>query len=209
MYFRQLHDEADGWVSYLLADLKAGEGVLIDPRAADLPVLQAMLAEHRLHLHAVLRTHEHDKACPAEWPALRALGVTVVQHGTPAAARGGVGFGGEHLRVLRTPGHTAGCLSFQWRDRVFCGGLFAADACPVQPRPAQPEALWHSVTQVVFALPPETLLFGSHATRGRVVSQVAEQRRWHPWFGRASRDEFLGRLRQQPARPVQPSPMPS
>ena len=35
MYFRLLHDEASGGVSYLLADLEAGEAVLIDPRGVD------------------------------------------------------------------------------------------------------------------------------------------------------------------------------
>ena len=32
MHFRLLHDEASGAMSYLLADLDAGEAVLIDPR---------------------------------------------------------------------------------------------------------------------------------------------------------------------------------
>ena len=31
------------------------------------------------------------------------------------------------------------------RDRPFCGGLLAVDACPHQPQPALPEALWDSV----------------------------------------------------------------
>ena len=39
MYFRILHDEASGELSYLLADLDAREAVLIDPRGRDLPVL--------------------------------------------------------------------------------------------------------------------------------------------------------------------------
>jgi sulfur dioxygenase len=28
---------------------------------------------------------------------------------------------------------------------------------------------------------------------------VLEQRRWHPWFGGATRDEFLARVRALPA----------
>ena len=76
--------------------------------------------------------------------------------------------------MLATPGHTAGCLSFLWRDRLFCGGLLAVDACPVQPRPARPEALWDSVMREVFTLPAETLLFGGHALRSRTVSNVLE-----------------------------------
>ena len=102
------------------------------------------------------------------------------------------------LRLLATPGHTAGCLSFLWRDRLFCGGLLAVDACPFQPRPAQPEAMWNSVTREVFTLPGETLIFRGHAIRSRSVSNVLEERRWHPWFAGASRDEFLARVRDVP-----------
>jgi glyoxylase-like metal-dependent hydrolase (beta-lactamase superfamily II) len=199
MYFRQLHDESTGLASYLLADLDAAQAVLIDPRAADVPVLAAMLDEHRLRLRWVLRTHAHDAQLPLERPVLTTLGAPIVEHGTREAARALVDFGAEQLRVLPTPGHTEGCLSFLWRDRLFCGGLLAADACPHQPRPALPDALWRSVTQMVFTLPAETLLFGGHSRRGRLVSTVLEQRRWHPWFGRASRDDFLTRLRESAA----------
>lgn len=192
-YFRLLHDEASGSLSYLLADLAAGEAVLIDPRGADVPLLQAMLAEHRLRLRWLLRTHEHDAQLPRqELAALAALQAPRIEHAVPGS--GALLFGDEYLQVLATPGHTAACLSFRWRDRLFCGGLLAVDACPYQPRPALPEALWDSVTQQVFTLPAETLLFSGHARQGRAASTVFEQRRWHPWFGASSRDEFLARI---------------
>lgn len=104
-------------------------------------------------------------------------------------------FGNELLRVMPTPGHTEGCVSYLWRDRLFCGDLLTVDACPHQPRPALPEALWDSATRHVFTLPGENLLFYGHAQQGRVVSNVLEQRRWHPWFGNTTRDEFLARVR--------------
>ena len=209
MYFRLLHDERSGAVSYLLGDLDAAEAVLIDPRGADVPLLQAMLDEHQLRLRWVLRTHEHDALLPGETAALAALGAPRIQHDLPAAAAAAgravesdvavLAFGNEHVQVLRTPGHTAGCLSYLWRDRLFCGGLLAVDACPFQPRPALPEALWDSAVNDVFRRPAETLLFTGHARRSRAVSNVLEQRRWHPWFGGATRDEFLARVRALPA----------
>lgn len=195
MYFRLLHDESSGAVSYLLGDLEAGEAVLVDPRGADIPVLAAMLDEHRLRLRWVLRTHEHDDLQPGEPAALDALGAPRIQHHALQGDDGVLVFGHEHLRVLATPGHTAGCLSYHWRDRLFCGGLMAVDACPFQPRPALPEAHWDSVVHRIFTLPAETLLFGGHAWHARAVSTVLEQRRWHPWFANASRDEFLARVR--------------
>jgi glyoxylase-like metal-dependent hydrolase (beta-lactamase superfamily II) len=213
MYFRILHDEHTGAVSYLLADLNAGEAVVIDPRGADVPLLNAMLDEHQLRLRWLLRTHEHDAQLPGEAEALDSLGAPRIQHWPPASAeaadtaRGGkfdteqavLTFGGEHVQMLRTPGHTPVCLSYVWRDRLFCGGLLAVDACPFQPRPALPEALWDSVVNDVFKRPAETLLFTGHARRSRAVSNVLEQRRWHPWFGGATRDEFLARVRELPA----------
>jgi len=198
MYFRMLHDEATGAMSYLLADLAAGEAVLIDPRGEDLPVLAAMLAEHRLRLAAWLRTHAHDDRHPGEAETLAAgLGAPCIRSAVPPG--GIVAFGDEHLRVLATPGHTHDDLSFLWRDRLFCGGLLAVDACPDQPWPANPQALWDSVMREVFQRPAETLVFGGHSRRGRSVSSVHEQRRWHPWFAGAGRDEFLARVRELPS----------
>jgi glyoxylase-like metal-dependent hydrolase (beta-lactamase superfamily II) len=199
VYFRLLHDEATGAVSYLLADLDSGDAVLVDPRGADVPVLAAMLDERRLQLRWLLRTHEHDDLLIGEAAALDVLGAPRIQHHRPQGNSDLLVFGHEHLRVLATPGHTAGCLSFLWRDRLFCGGLLAVDTCPFQPRPALPEALWDSVTRSVFTLPDETLLFTGHSWHGRAVSSVLEQRRWHPWFGGVGRDEFLARVRALPA----------
>jgi glyoxylase-like metal-dependent hydrolase (beta-lactamase superfamily II) len=207
MYFRILHDEASGELTYLLADTDRREAVLVDPRGRDLPLLQALLAERELHLRWVLRTHQHDQLMPAEPALLARLGVPVIQGDSTqpvgAAAEGDVlAFGHELVRVLATPGHTAACLSFAWRDRLFCGGLLGVNACPHQSRPAAPEALWDSVTQRVFKLPDETLLFAGHERRARAVSTVLEQRRWHPFFAGVSRDEFLAQVEALPRPPV-------
>lgn len=203
MYFRILHDAAGGELTYLLADTDAREAVLIDPRGRDLPLLVALLAERELRLRWVLRTHQHDRLQPGEPAQLARLGAPLVQGsagaGTQLAFEGDVlPFGHELVRVLATPGHTATCLSFAWRDRLFCGGLLALEACSHQPCPGAPEALWDSVTQRIFTLPDETLLFAGHEQRARAVSTVLEQRRWHPFFAGLSRDEFLARVAALP-----------
>jgi glyoxylase-like metal-dependent hydrolase (beta-lactamase superfamily II) len=196
MYFRILHDDSTGELTYLLADPDAREAVLVDPRARDLPVLAALLAERDLRLRWVLRTHHHDHLKPDEASQLARLNAPLVQGNADNLAHYALDgevlpFGDELIRVLATPGHTTACLSFSWRDRLFCGGLLAVDACPHQTRPAAPEALWDSVTQRVFTFPNETLLFAGHERRARAVSTVLEQRRWHPFFARLTRDEFL------------------
>ena len=212
MLFRILHDERRSELSYLLADVEAREAVVVDPHGPDLPVLQALLAERGLRLRWVLRTHHHDGLQPLEFSSLCRLEAPMVQGETRSGAHTGthgelLPFGNEFLRVLETPGHTPGCLSFVWRDRVFCGGLLSVDACPHQPQPAQPEALWDSVTQRIFTLPDETLLFAGHERRARAVSTVHEQRRWHPFFAATSRDTYLSRVTAlQDSASVAPTP---
>lgn len=203
MLFRILHDEVSGELTYLLADADARQAVLVDPHSRDLPVLQALLDERGLSLCGVLRTHEHDAQLPGEFERLSRLNATVLQGcAREGAYRPSDGerfcFGNEYLRVIETPGHTADCLSFSWRDRVFCGGLLAIDACPRQSRPALPKALWDSVTQRIFTLPDEMLLFAGHERRARAVSTVLEQRRWHPHFAGLTRDGFLARMAAAP-----------
>lgn len=204
MLLRILHDERSGELSYLLADAGAREAVLVDPHGRDLPLLQALLDERQLRLRWVLRTHQHDALQPAEFDLLTRLGAPLVQgqpcEGVHSVVDGDLlPFGHEFLRTIRTPGHTADCLSFAWRDRVFCGGLLAVDACPHQPRPADAAALWDSVTQRIFTLPDETLLYAGHERRARAVSTVMEQRRWHPFFSGHTRDEYLASIARLPA----------
>ena len=203
MYFRMLHDENSGELSYLLADLDAQEAVLIDPHSRDLPVLAALLSERELRLRWILRTHHHDADHPKEFAQLARLQAPMIQgdsrEGAVSVQDGAaLSFGGEMIRVVATPGHTPTCLSFAWRDRFFCGGLLAVTLCPRQSYPAAPEALWDSVIQRIFTLPDETLLFAGHEHKARAVSTVLEQRRWHPFFAGLTRDEFLAHIAALP-----------
>lgn len=204
MYFRILNNEASGELTYLMADLDAREAVLIDPHGPDLSLLLALLAERELRLRWVLRTHHHDALLTGEPALLALLGAPVVQGNVLAALQLTDGavlpFGNELVRIVATPGHTSRCLSFAWRDRMFCGDLLALTSCPHQPHPAEPELLWDSVTQRVFTLPDETLLFAGHAQRARAVSTVQEQRHWHPFFAGLTRDEFLAQMAALPEK---------
>jgi glyoxylase-like metal-dependent hydrolase (beta-lactamase superfamily II) len=193
--FRLLHDKASGCMGYLLADEEAGEAVLIDPRGADVPALRTLLVEHRLRLRWILRTHEHDAMLLRESYALLALCAPGIERQMPQGGSGRINFDGEHVQVLATPGHTATCLSFARRDRVFSVGLMAADACPYQPWPQHPESMWDSVQRHIFSLPEEALLFSGHSPKARVVRTVKEQRLNHPWFAQSSRESFLARAR--------------
>lgn len=74
-------------------------------------------------------------------------------------------FGSLTIKTLSTPGHTPACLSYLVGDAVFTGdSLFIEDYGTGRTDfPAgSSEALYHSVTQVLYQLPGETRVFVGH-----------------------------------------------
>lgn len=73
--------------------------------------------------------------------------------------------GSLNIRVIATPGHTPACVSYLIEDALFTGdALFMPDSgsgrCDFPGGSA--EALYHSVTDKIFALPETTRLFVGH-----------------------------------------------
>jgi glyoxylase-like metal-dependent hydrolase (beta-lactamase superfamily II) len=199
MYFRQIADSVDGALTYVLGNLASQQAVVIDPAPRQLPVVRALLAERELVLHRILYTHCHGGDDDA--PVLALLGVPV---GAERVVSGGdhpgqalrdgdaVTFGDEVLHVLATPGHTAGSVCYLWRDRLFCGDTLELRGCGLLVGPgADAGQLYDSVTQKLFILPGETLVFPGHARRGRSVSTIAEERLHNPYFAVRTRDAFV------------------
>ena len=64
--------------------------------------------------------------------------------------------------MLRTPGHTPCSVSYQWRDRVFCGELLQVREPASRGATADPPALWESATSLLFTLAPSHELGSGH-----------------------------------------------
>lgn len=200
-HFRQIFDQETLAFTYLLGD-DSGAAILIDAGSerTTLPVL-AILAELNLRLDYLLQTHLHDDE-PNDAAALKErTGARVVaseafmasadipvRHGTT------ISFGSELVHVIGTPGHTSGCLSYLWHDRVFTGDALLIGSCGrTELQGGDPAALYDSITHRLFVLPGETLVFPGHARHGRTVSTIAEERERNPAIAGCSRDEFITR----------------
>jgi sulfur dioxygenase len=199
MYFRQIADSTDGALTYLLGNLASQEAVVIDPAPRQLPVVRALLAERELALRRMLYTHWHGDDDDAAVLALLGVqaGAECVFGSSDRAGQAlpdgdTVTFGDEVLHVLATPGHSAGSVCYLWRDRLFCGDTLELRGCgPLAGPGADAGQLYDSVTQKLFTLPGETLVFPGHARRGRTVSTIAEERLHNPYFAVRTRDAFV------------------
>ncbi|XP_072409687.1 persulfide dioxygenase ETHE1, mitochondrial isoform X1 [Chiloscyllium punctatum] len=94
-----------------------------------------------------------------------------------------INFGKFFLETLSTPGHTDGCLTFVLNDKsmAFTGDALLIRGCGrTDFQQGDPEALYHSVHQKIFTLPPDCLLYPAHDYTGQTVTTVEEERRLNP-----------------------------
>ena len=84
--------------------------------------------------------------------------------------------GAEQIHVLETPGHTEGCLSFRWRDRVFTGDSLMIGSCGRTDFQGGSSAqLYRSIRDKLLTLPADVLIYPAHDYSGRRVSTVAQE----------------------------------
>lgn len=182
----QLFDQASSTYTYLLFDQATREALIIDPVDDQLERDLAVLREHGLTLAWSVETHAHadhitSAALLAEHtgartaaPAGCGIGTAAVQLQDGDTLR----FGGETLRALHTPGHTAGSTSYLWRSNVFTGDTLLIDGCGRTDFQSGSAAdLYRSLTQVLFALPDETVVWPAHDYKGRTQSTIGQERR--------------------------------
>lgn len=204
-HFRQIPDARSNSFAYLLADMDKREGILIDPVAEQATLYLALLDELQVRLTHLLLTHLHVPAAPAAEILCRRTGARLAAGAysglkeADLSLQGGehIVFGDELLRVWPTPGHTRGCVSYLWRDRVFTGDtLLIGDCGNASVAGGDPGMLFDSLTRHLLTLPDETLVYPAHDFSGRRVSCIGEAREKNPKLTGITRDEFIRRQRQ-------------
>jgi glyoxylase-like metal-dependent hydrolase (beta-lactamase superfamily II)/rhodanese-related sulfurtransferase len=97
-----------------------------------------------------------------------------------------IGFGGRHVDVLATPGHTRGCVTYVLDDEslAFTGDcLLIRGTGRTDFQQGDARTMYRSVRRRILELPPECLLYPAHDYRGLTVTSVAEERRYNPRLG--------------------------
>ena len=191
MIFRQFIDPETSTHTYLLADERSREAVLIDTVLEQFDRDRTLLRELDLTLLYTLETHVHADHVTAAGLFRKELGSEV---GVSAAAGVAdadlefadgdvVRFGSMALEILSTRGHTEGCVTYVCREQnvAFTGDALLIRGCGrTDFQEGDAAVLFDSVRNRIFALPDEMLLFPGHDYKGRMVTTVGEEKLFNP-----------------------------
>lgn len=196
----QLFDSESSTYTYLLVDPHSGGAVIIDPVDHQLERDLAAIRAQNAHLVWVIETHAHADHITSAGQLIEHTGA---QAATPAgcgiqpAARqlqdgDTIEFGEEKLTAIHTPGHTAGSMSFLWRNHVFTGDTLLIDGCGrTDFQSGSADALYTSITERLFSLPPETIVWPAHDYKGRTHSSIGHERAHNSRLANRSRADFV------------------
>jgi hydroxyacylglutathione hydrolase len=195
---------------YLAADEDTREGVVIDP-GGSAPAILKKIADLKLTITLVLNTHGHFDHIMADREIMEATGAALAAHRNSLdlfRASGGaalfglrvttpvmpsrlleeddeIHFGSESLRVLYTPGHTPGCISF-WSEAqrvVFDGDvLFNAGIGRTDLPGGNYRTLMNSIRHKILELPDDTVVYPGHGPH----TTVGQEKRSNPFLGSES-----------------------
>uniref|UniRef100_A0A7S3TRI1 Metallo-beta-lactamase domain-containing protein n=1 Tax=Emiliania huxleyi TaxID=2903 RepID=A0A7S3TRI1_EMIHU len=173
--------------TYILAD--GGAAVIIDPVLEQVDRDLAALSASGLTLTLAVNTHCHADHITGtgelkrRLPGLRSAIARAAGAKADVLLEAGeeIGFGQRRLRVLETPGHTDGCLSFYDPSlgAVFTGDALLIGGCGrTDFQGGSSERLYRSVHEQLFTLPDETTVYPAHGSRRGTLFSYSE------WYSR-------------------------
>lgn len=201
MLFKQLFDQETWTYTYLIADPVSKDAVFIDPVNTHIDDYIALLDAQGLQLKYTLETHVHADHITASGLLRQRLGAKTGVSQLCGAEKADIQIqdgdifefaGGELIKVIATPGHTRGSISFLWRDRLFTGDSLLIGGCGrTDFQGGDAGAQYDSITQRLFTLPDETLVYPGHDYRQNWVSSIMQERTTNPRLAGKTREQFI------------------
>ena len=203
MIFRQMYDPVSSTYTYLLADRRGGEAILIDPVVDRVGQYLQLVEELDLKLVMAMDTHIH---------ADHVTGIGELGKATQCATALGemaraecvshrycedeiIKAGNVHLKAIYTPGHTDDSYSFVMDDRIFTGDtLMIRGTGRTDFQNGDAGAQYDSLFDKILRLPDETMVYPAHDYEGRTSSSIIEEKLHNPRLQVQTREEYIDQM---------------
>lgn len=209
MLFRQFFDAESSTYTYLLASGIGREALIIDPVKEQAQQYLQAIRELDLRLLRAIDTHTHADHITALGDLRDATGCVTIMGELSRAecvsqtVRDGelLEIEGLRLQALYTPGHTDESFSFvlepERPQAVFTGDvLLIRGSGRTDFQNGDPERSWHSIVEVLFRLPEDTLVYPAHDYKGWTVSSIGEEKRHNPRLAGKTREQYVQFMRE-------------
>ncbi|MDX2481184.1 MAG: MBL fold metallo-hydrolase [Desulfuromusa sp.] len=189
MIFRQLFDHTSHTYTYLVAERRGGEALLIDPVLENTEQYIRLVEELDLQLVMAVDTHIHADHITALGTLRERTGCASAMGDMTRTECVSIHFqeGDKlcvdklHLDILYTPGHTDDSYSFLLPDRVLTGDiLLIRGTGRTDFQNGDPAAQYDSLFGKLLTLPEDTLVYPAHDYNGMTASSIGEEKQHNP-----------------------------
>ena len=186
--------------TYLIGCEQTRTAVLIDPLYDRVDRYIAILGYHGLKLDYVADTHTHADHRSGCFELREFLNCRIIRHqmspqpNIDIHVEDGdvIQVGKLALNVLYTPGHTPDSISLLVQDRLLTGDVLLIGGTGRSDfSGGDPGAQYESITEKLFTLPGETLVYPGHDYRGNKHSTIAEEMMHNPRITGKTKDEYI------------------
>lgn len=201
MLFRQLFDRESCTYTYLIADLSLKAAILVDPVLEQVERDLKLINELNLTLNYCLETHIHADHITGTGKLREVTGCKgIVPENAQATCadrhiRDGeiLQLGEINIKAIATPGHTDSHMAYLVNgNRILTGdALFIRGCGRTDFQSGDAGTLYDSVTQNLFTLGDETLVYPAHDYRGHTVSTIGEEKQFNPRLAKRTRSSFI------------------
>ncbi|MEM7592818.1 MAG: MBL fold metallo-hydrolase [Cyanobacteria bacterium P01_A01_bin.83] len=201
MLFRQLYDRESSTYTYLIADTVTREAVLVDSVLEQVERDLKLLQELNLTLKYCLETHihaDHITGTGVLRDRTGCQGIVPINAQAHCADRfiqdgESITLGSVEIKAIETLGHTDSHMTyFVNQDRILTGDALLIRGCGrTDFQGGNAELLYRSVTQRLFILADDILVYPAHDYHGRMVSTIGEEKQWNPRFKQHDCQSFI------------------